>query len=136
MLTLHGIQNGVAEAKNAAAAAQTTANSKIGSITIKSGDDNGTIKYSINGGAATPVAIAGLKALAFKDNLTAADVGLNLVANKGLDTEVSNSGNYITSGAVKSYVDQRIVGQSQYLGQVKNTDELAALSPDSKGDFC
>ena len=136
VLTLHGIQNGVTEAKKAAAAAQTTANSKIGSITIKSGDDNGTIKYSINGGAATPVAITGLKALAFKDSLTAADVGLNLVANKGLDTEVSNSGNYITSGAVKSYVDQRIIGQSQYLGQVKNADELAALNPDSKGDFC
>lgn len=36
----------------------------------------------------------------------------------------------------KTEVDQRITGAVQYLGTVANADELAALNPDSAGDFC
>lgn len=38
--------------------------------------------------------------------------------------------------ATKSYVDGKVVGAVQYLGTVDNTTELAALTPDSVGDFC
>ena len=36
----------------------------------------------------------------------------------------------------KTEVDERITGAVQYLGTVANADELAALNPDSAGDFC
>lgn len=38
--------------------------------------------------------------------------------------------------ATKSYVDGKVVGAVQYLGTVANATELAALKPDSTGDFC
>ena len=38
--------------------------------------------------------------------------------------------------ATKSYVDGKVVGAVQYLGTVDNATELAALTPDSVGDFC
>ena len=36
----------------------------------------------------------------------------------------------------KTEVDKRITGAVQYLGTVANADELAALNPNSAGDFC
>lgn len=36
----------------------------------------------------------------------------------------------------KTEVDSRITGAVQYLGTVANADDLAALNPDSAGDFC
>lgn len=36
----------------------------------------------------------------------------------------------------KTEVDERITGAVQYLGTVGNANELAALNPDSAGDFC
>lgn len=69
--------------------------------------------------------------------ITAADVGLGNVENKPLDTAVSaHSDHYITSGAVKTYVDELVTGSVQYLGTVASIAELNALSPDSPGDFC
>ena len=69
--------------------------------------------------------------------LTKADVGLGNVENKPLDTAVSaHSDHYITSGAVKTYVDGLVTGSVQYLGTVASIAELNALSPDSPGDFC
>lgn len=69
--------------------------------------------------------------------ITKADVGLGNVENKPLDTAVSaHSDHYITSGAVKTYVDGLVTGSVQYLGTVASTAELNALSPDSPGDFC
>ena len=113
---------------------------KVGTVTsvsISEGGTNGTIKYSVNGGATTEVAVKGLKALAYKDSLGKKDVGLENVQNKTLDTTVTaGSGNYITSGAVKTYVDELVTGSVQYLGTVGNANELAALNPDSAGDFC
>ena len=68
--------------------------------------------------------------------VTAAQVGLGSVVNAGRDTTVTaNSNNYITSGAVKSYVDDKVSGVTTYLGTVKNATELTALNP-KKGDFC
>ena len=69
--------------------------------------------------------------------ITKADVGLGNVENKPLDTAVSaHSDHYITSGAVKTYVDGLVTGFVQYLGTVASVAELNALSPDSPGDFC
>lgn len=76
-------------------------------------------------------------ALSADVTVTKADVGLGNVENKALDTTVTaSSNNYITSGAVKSYVDEKVVGAVQYLGTVSSVAELIALKPDSKGDFC
>lgn len=113
---------------------------KVGTVTsvsISEGATNGTIKYSVNGAAATEVKVKGLGSLAYKSSLSKGDVGLGNVQNKTLDTAVTaGSGNYITSGAVKTYVDGAVTGAVQYLGTVANADELAALNPDSVGDFC
>ena len=113
---------------------------KVGTVTsvsISEGATNGTIKYSVNGAAATEVKVKGLGSLAYKSSLGKKDVGLGNVENKTLDTAVTaGSGNYITSGAVKTYVDGVVTGAVQYLGTVANADELAALNPDSVGDFC
>ena len=113
---------------------------KVGTVTsvsISEGAANGTIKYSVNGGTATEVKVKGLGSLAYKSSLSKGDVGLGNVQNKTLDTAVTaGSGNYITSGAVKTYVDGAVTGAVQYLGTVANADELAALNPDSAGDFC
>lgn len=69
--------------------------------------------------------------------ITKADVELGNVENKPLDTAVSaHSDHYITSGAVKTYVDGLVTGSVQYLGTVASVAELNALSPDSPGDFC
>lgn len=69
--------------------------------------------------------------------ITKADVGLGNVENKPLDTSVSaHSDHYITSGAVKTYVDGLVTGSVQYLGTVASITELNSLSPDSPGDFC
>lgn len=69
--------------------------------------------------------------------ITKADVGLGNVENKPLDTAVSaHSDHYITSGAVKTYVDELVTGSVQYLGTVASVAELNSLSPDSPGDFC
>lgn len=80
--------------------------------TISTGSENGTIAV-----AGTDVAVKGLAALAYKESLAKSDVGLDNVQNKTLDTAVTaSSGNYITSGAVKTYVDNAIsaVHQFQY----------------------
>ena len=113
---------------------------KVGTVTsvsISTGATNGTIQYSVNGGTTSEVKVKGLGNLAYKSSLSKGDVGLGNVQNKTLDTAVTaGSGNYITSGAVKTYVDGVVTGAVQYLGTVANADELAALNPDSVGDFC
>ena len=50
------------------------------------------------------------------------DIGLGSVENKALDTAVkASSGNYITSGAVKSYVDSAISGITEFDIQTANS---------------
>lgn len=99
---------------------------------IKTGSANGTI--AVNG---TDVAVKGLGAVAYKASVSKSDVGLGSVVNAGTDsTPTANSTNYITSGGVKKYVDEKVIGAVQYLGTVSSTTTLAALTPDSVGDFC
>lgn len=94
--------------------------------TITTGTANGTIAV-----AGKDVAVAGLKALAYKESLTKSDVGLGSVENKALDTSVTTSGNYITSGGVKSYVDSAINAVKQF--QYEVVDALPTASADTMG---
>ena len=60
-------------------------------------------------------------------------------ALNGKQDNLSFEGTYNASTnkvATKSYVDGKVVGAVQYLGTVANATELAALNPDSIGDFC
>lgn len=68
-------------------------------------------------------------ALSGNVTITAADVQLGNVQNKTLDTAViAGSGNYITSGAVKSYVDGAISGVKQFKYEVVTELPTAAAS--------
>lgn len=122
-------------AKAAAAAAQSTANGKYskpsGGIpktdlasavqtslgkadsavqSVVTGSTNGTV--SVDG---TDVAVKGLGDLAYKSSLSKSDVGLGSVVDAGRDTTpTANSNNYITSGGVKTYVDNAISGVTQF----------------------
>lgn len=142
----------ITAAKNAASAAQTTANSKYakptGGIpktdlaeavqtslskadsalqshqTITTGSTNGTIAV-----AGKDVAVKGLAALAYKSSLAKSDVGLGNVENKTLDTAVTaSSGNYITSGAVKNYVDSAVSAVKQFQYEVVSELPVAAAA--------
>lgn len=90
-------------------------------VKLESGTNNGTLKFTVNGTATNNIAVKGLAAAAYK----AVDT-----------TPTANSTNLITSGGVKSYIDTQVTGAVQYLGTVASATELAALTPDSAGDFC
>ncbi len=153
-ITAKTVEGALKEIDAAAATAQTTANGKYslptGGIpksdlasgvqtslgkadtalqshqTITTGTANGTIAV-----AGKDVAVAGLKDLAYKDSLTKSDVGLGNVENKTLDTSVTTSGNYVTSGAVKTYVDTAIGAVKQF--QYEVVDALPTASADTMG---
>lgn len=68
-------------------------------------------------------------ALSADVTVTKGDVGLGNVENKTLDATVTaNSGNYITSGAVKSYVDSAISGVTQFKYEVISTLPTASAA--------
>lgn len=68
-------------------------------------------------------------ALSANVTITKGDIGLGSVENKTLDATVTaNSGNYITSGAVKSYVDSAISGVAQFKYEVIDTLPTAAAA--------
>ena len=68
-------------------------------------------------------------ALSADVTVTKGDVGLGNVENKTLDTAVTaSSGNYITSGAVKTYVDNAIGGVTQFKYEVVSKLPTAAAA--------
>ena len=112
-------KNTVYGAKKAAAAAQATANSakttaeaalpKSEFNTFKTANDT-----ALAGKVSTTTTVNG-HALSANVTVTKSDVGLGSVENKALDTTVTkNSGNYITSGAVKTAIDNAISGVTQF----------------------
>ena len=118
------------EAQTAANNAQATANGKQNPIKAGTHITIGTDGCTIN--AAWPtIPTVGNGALTIK------------VGSKG-DTAGTGSFTANQSGAstitlpvyTKTEVDSKIVGAVQYLGTVANANELAALNPDSIGDFC
>lgn len=94
---------------------------------VAEGSQNGYI--SVDG---TDVAVKGLKALAFKESLAKGDVGLGNVENKTMDaTPTASSENYVTSGGVKTYVDNAIAAVKQF--QYEVVSALPAASADTMG---
>lgn len=94
---------------------------------VAEGSQNGYI--SVDG---TDVAVKGLKALAFKESLEKGDVGLGNVANKTMDaTPTASSENYVTSGGVKTYVDNAIAAVKQF--QYEVVSELPTASANTMG---
>ena len=95
----------------------------------------------------TGIIIAASTNTADVNNLIDAKIG-----NGALKIKVGANGNVVGTGEftanrategvitlpvyTKTEVDERITGAVQYLGTVANTDELAALNPNSAGDFC
>lgn len=79
-------------------------------------------------------------AATFQDiSIAQSQVGGLTTALNGKQATLAFEGTYNASTnkvATKSYVDGKVVGAVQYLGTVDNTTELAALTPDSVGDFC
>lgn len=123
-------QNTADTANAAANNAQATANGKQNPIKAGTHITIGTDGCTIN--AAWPtMPTVGNGALTIK------------VGDKG-DTAGTGSFTANQSGAstitlpvyTKTEVDSKIVGAVQYLGTVANANELAALNPDSIGDFC
>ena len=91
---------------------------------VAEGSQNGSI--SVDG---TDVAVKGLKALAFKESLAKGDVGLGSVENKTMDaTPTASSENYVTSGGVKTYVDNAIAAVKQFQYEVVSERPTASAS--------
>lgn len=112
-------KNTVYGAKAAATAAQSTANAAKATAdaalprseftTFKTGNDT-----ALAGKVDKTTTVNG-HALSANVTVTKSDVGLGSVENKALDTTVTkDSGNYITSGAVKTAIDNAISGVTQF----------------------
>ena len=112
-------KNTVYGAKAAATAAQSTANAAKATAdaalprseftTFKTGTDT-----ALAGKVDKTTTVNG-HALSANVTVTKSDVGLGSVENKALDTTVTkDSGNYITSGAVKTAIDNAISGVTQF----------------------
>lgn len=94
---------------------------------VATGSKDGNI--SVDG---TDVAVKGLKALAFKESLAKGDVGLGNVENKTMDAApTASSENYVTSGGVKTYVDNAIAAVKQF--QYEVVSKLPTASADTMG---
>ena len=121
---VHGLKSAAYTDSSAYATAAQGTKADSAVQTVAAGTANGTI--AVDG---KNVAVTGLKALAYKASLGKADVGLGNVENKTLDTAVkASSGNYITSGAVKTYVDNAINAVHQFQYEVVDTLPTASAS--------
>ena len=126
-------------------------------------DVNGLIDAKINALDAPDAAVTNQYVTAVSEEngkitVSRAQVSYNQLANKptigngALKIKVGANGNVVGTGEftanrategvitlpvyTKTEVDERITGAVQYLGTVSNADELAALNPNSAGDFC
>lgn len=110
--TVYGAKAAAAAAQSTADAAKTTANAALPKSefnTFKTANDT-----ALAGKVSTTTTVNG-HALSANVEVTKSDVGLGSVVNKALDTTVTkDSGNYITSGAVKTAIDNAIGGVTQF----------------------
>jgi len=90
--TIDSIQQLAQDAAAAASRAQTTADSKVSSVSLDSGTNNGTLKLTVNDTSTDNIAVKGLAAAAYK----------------GVVTTIDTSAKLPTSGATKTYVDNQI----------------------------
>ena len=123
-------QNTANAANTAANNAQATANGKQNPIKAGTHITIGTDGCTIN--AAWPtIPTVGNGALTIK----VGDKG-DTVGTGSFTANQNGAGTITLPVYTKTEVDSKIVGAVQYLGTVANADELAALNPDSIGDFC
>ena len=110
--TVYGAKAAATAAQSTADAAKATADAALPRsefTTFKTGNDTALADKvdkttTVNG-----------HALSANVTVTKSDVGLGSVENKALDTTVTkDSGNYITSGAVKTAIDNAISGVTQF----------------------
>jgi hypothetical protein len=110
--TVYGAKAAATAAQSTADAAKTTANAALPKsefTTFKTGNDT-----ALAGKVDKTTTVNGHE-LSENITVTKSDVGLGNVENKGLDTTVTkDSGNYITSGAVKTAIDSAISGVIQF----------------------
>ena len=126
-------------------------------------DVNGLIDAKINALDAPDAAVTNQYVTAVSEEngkitVSRAPVSYNQLADKpaigngALKIKVGANGNVVGTGEftanrdtegvitlpvyTKTEVDERITGAVQYLGTVANANELAALNPNSAGDFC
>lgn len=123
--TVYGAKKAAAAAQSTADAAKTTANAALPKSefnTFKTANDT-----ALAGKVSTATKVNG-HALSADVMVTKEDVGLKLVENKALDTTVTkDSGNYITSGAVKTAIDGAISGVTQFdIQKYDSFDKLPA----------
>lgn len=128
--TVYGVKKAAANAQSTADSAKTTAEAALPSETFESfKTENDT---ALAGKVDKTTTVNG-HALSADVTVTKADVGLGDVENKALDTTVTkDSGNYITSGAVKTAIDDAISGVTQFdIVKYDSFDELP--NPGQKG---
>ena len=110
--TVYGAKAAATAAQSTADAVKTTANaalSKSEFTTFKTGND------TVLAGKVDKTTTVNGHELSENITVTKSDVGLGNVENKALDTTVTkDSGNYITSGAVKTAIDSAISGVIQF----------------------
>lgn len=110
--TVYGAKAAATAAQSTADAAKTTANAALPKSefnTFKTGNDT-----ALAGKVDKTTTVNGHE-LSANVTITKSDVGLGSVENKALDTTVTkDSGNYITSGAVKTAIDSAISGVIQF----------------------
>lgn len=88
-------------------------------VSLDSGTNNGTLKLTVGTTTTDNIAVKGLGAAAYRN----------------VDTTVSTSSNLVTSGAVKTYIDNQVTGAVQYLGTFSSEDDLISNYGNSAGDF-
>lgn len=110
--TVYGAKAAATAAQSTADAAKTTASAALPKsefTTFKTGNDT-----ALAGKVDKTTTVNGHE-LSENITITKSDVGLGSVENKALDTTVTkDSGNYITSGAVKTAIDNAISGVIQF----------------------
>lgn len=110
--TVYGAKAAATAAQSTADAAKTTANAALQKSefnTFKTANDE-----ALSNKVDKTTTVNG-HALSANVTVTKSDVGLGSVENKALDTTVTkDSGNYITSGAVKTAIDNAISGVTQF----------------------
>ncbi len=107
-------------ANKAAAAAQKTADSKVGSVSLASGTNNGTVKLTVDGTATDNIAVKGLRSAAYTDSSAYATA----TQGKKADNAMPKSGGTFTGdvtlnadptanlgAATKQYVDSQITSK-------------------------
>ena len=126
--TVYGAKAAATAAQSTADAAKTTASAALPKsefTTFKTGNDT-----ALAGKVDKTTTVNGHE-LSENITITKSDVGLGSVENKALDTTVTkDSGNYITSGAVKTAIDNAISGVTQF--DIVKYDSFDKLPPTGK----